>query len=169
MLLRVTGYGDHMTSPRPSRWKASVERRRTATRRMILAGALVGLVGGIVATMVVPDVDSDLRGLVRLAFVLPVAVYVLWWLASPGITLERDEAEPAAAAVDVEERIERIEATFDQAAMPRAGRHSIDPVDPATAASFRSSIRRAPATSAADVAQYGVRHPEPQARLAEDA
>jgi len=136
---------------------------------MILAGALVGLLAGIVASLLVPDVESDIRGLVRLAFVLPAAIYVLWWLGSPGITLEHDDAVPVEPSVDIEERIEQIEATFDQAAMPRAGRHSIDPVDPAAVATFRRSIRRARATSAADIAQFGVRHPESPTRLAEDA
>jgi hypothetical protein len=115
-----------MESRRPTRWRRRDARRRSSIRRLLLAGAIVGLAGGLLAQS---SVEGSLRGhqdlewLVRLALVLPALIFVAWWLLSPGIADEPEELveEP----IDADERLERIEATFDDAAVPRAAARAL--------------------------------------------
>jgi hypothetical protein len=126
---------------------------------MIAWGAAIGLVGGIVAQVTVGrDVHGELGNLVRLAMLLPAAFYVLWWVAFPGVALDRDDiAAEDADGLDVDERLKYIESAFNDAAMPIARHRSILPADRAATERFRASIRRGRATTQLDVEQFGLR------------
>jgi hypothetical protein len=146
-----------MKSPRPPRWQRKVDRTRAWGRRTFKWVALIGLLVGLFALPLV-NVDDDIEGLIRLAMVLPAAVFVLWWMFFPGIALDKEyQPVPAEDLVDVQARIDQIEQTFDAATFPRATRRSVTPVDAATATDFRGSIRRDGAASPEDVAKWGIR------------
>lgn len=125
---------------------------------MLVWGGVAGLVAGLVAQRAVDGTGGqgpEYEWLVRGALVLPAVIFFLWWLLFPGIALEepaQEEVEP----IDAEERLERIEATFDSAAVPRARRRSFQTVDDAARLAYRATIRRDDVV-AADPANYGIR------------
>lgn len=123
---------------------------------------MTGLVAGLVAQRAV-DANgaqgTEYEWLVRTALVLPAVIFFLWWMLFPGIALE-EPSEEELTPIDAEERLERIEATFDAAAVPRARRSRLDhDVDDIERATYRASIRRDPDFAAADPASYGIRRP----------
>lgn len=124
---------------------------------MLLAGAVVGVVAGIVGQPVTGGVHPDIDLLARAALFVPVVLYVAWWLLMPGYRVDADETPipEGVTAPDVTDRVERIEATFDSAAVPRAGRFRIEPAGEEEQAAFRASIRRSPSTGV-DRAQFGL-------------
>lgn len=125
---------------------------------MLAAGALVGLLAGLASQALAGGVDPDIRGLVRVALLLPAGVFVAWWLLVPGIGVDSDEVvaeDRAAAPLDVETRVRQIEAAFDDTAVPRSSGHRIARPDPATRDALRRTIRR-PAASG-DAHRFGVR------------
>lgn len=125
---------------------------------MLAFGALFGVVAGLLAQGAVSGVDEDIRSLVRLALLLPAGIFVAWWLLIPGMAVDADEVEPIAdARIDVEARVERIEAAFDAMAVPRMGAHRVSPPDEATRDELRSSIRRPDVSE--DPARFGIRRP----------
>ena len=101
---------------------------------------------------------TEYEWLIRGALVLPAVVFFLWWALFPGIALDElteDEIEP----IPAEERLERIEATFDAAAVPRARRTSFEQVNADARATYGASIRRDTNLAAADAASFGIRRP----------
>ena len=117
---------------------------------------------GLIAQVAVHETidGSDIEPLVRLALVLPAFVFLLWWLLIPGLSLE-EPAEPVALApIDPEERLDRIEATFDTAAVPRARRHELEQVDGAAHRTYRATIRRDEDQATVDPNSFGIRRPE---------
>lgn len=128
---------------------------------MLLAGAFVGIVAGLLAQPAVAGVEGDVRIFARLALVLPALVFVGWWVAVPGVAADRDEVEPVVhSTIDVDARLDRIESTFDTAAVPRAGRHAIEPANPQIQAEFRRSIRRVEPSTAVGMERFGIRRPD---------
>ncbi len=115
---------------------------------------------GLVAQLVVDTgaYGTEYEWLVRGALVLPAVIFFLWWLLFPGVALE-EPAEEALAPIEAEERLERIEATFDAAAVPRARRTSVDQVNDEARGTYRASIRRDPDLAAIDPTTYGIRRP----------
>src|SRR5688572_29481086 len=133
-----------MESPRPARWRRRDARRRSSVRRLLLWGGIVGLAAGLVAQRAVAHnatAGSEYEWLIRGALVLPAVIFFLWWLVFPGIALD-EPATDLTPKIDAEERLERIEATFDAAAVPRARRTSFDQVNDDARAVYRASIRR---------------------------
>ena len=116
---------------------------------------------GLVAQRAVADnvtADTEYEWLIRGALVLPAVIFFLWWLLFPGIALEEPAVEEF-DSIDADERLERIEATFDAAAVPRARRTSVEQVDDGARRAYRASVRRDPDIAAADHASYGIRRP----------
>lgn len=147
-----------MSATRASRWQRRRAARRDTVRRMLAIGALVGVIAGILAQVAVNGVDEDIRALVRMALLLPAGIFVAWWLLIPGMAVDADEIEPIAdTRIDVDARVERIEAAFDETAVPRMGAHRVSPPDEATRDELRSSIRRPDVSE--DPARYGTRRP----------
>lgn len=143
-----------------TQWQRHRRDRRAVVRRMLATGAIVGLVGGLVAQLLVAGADPELRWVVRIALLVPGVVFVGWWLVGPGIGADRDEHEAAApdgARLDVDARIARIEAAFDSTAgaPPRPAAHHRTDVDADARRELRASIRR---TSHGDVSagDFGV-------------
>lgn len=127
---------------------------------MLAAGALVGIVVGLGAQALVGGVDEEIRGLVRVALLLPAGIFVAWWLLVPGISLDRGETEPDVdGRIDVAAKVERIEAAFDETAVPRVGGHRVTPPEGAVREELRNTIRRPQAS--ADTSQFGLRRPTP--------
>lgn len=153
-----------MKSPRPPRWRRTVAGRRETNRRLIAYGAFVGLAAGIVSLLLIgTDVRGSADEIVPLALMLPAGIYVLWWIAFPGMALDRVDVVPdAEQQIDVDERVRTIEATFDDLAVPGARKRSILPADRAATAQFRASIRRGRATTPEDMAQFGISRPAVQ-------
>ncbi|MCW2927358.1 MAG: hypothetical protein JWM86_1326 [Thermoleophilia bacterium] len=115
---------------------------------MLAAGAFVGLVVALVGmTYVEGRVSGDVRHLARFAFVLSPALFVLWWLGFHGLAVDKGlavGADGAAAAGDrpsIDERIAKIIATFDNAAVPRPTR-APQPEDPSVRDTLLRSVRR---------------------------
>lgn len=134
---------------------------------MLAAGAFVGLATALLAVAFVDqEGGSDVQHLARFAFVLPPAVFVLWWLLFPGIAVDRGElsAEEAAAAVDgehVDTRITRIVSAFDGSPVPRPTR-TPQPDDPAARNTLMNSVRRDPNVVPLDETNaYGLRRRVP--------
>jgi hypothetical protein len=131
---------------------------------MLAAGSIVGIVAGLLTQPFLGNVDEDIRGLVRVAMMLPGVVFTAWWLLSPRPALEQEErglAEPT-HAVDARERLQKIESTFDSAAVPAARRGSFEAVDEDSRALLQDSVRRdagaAPSRDAAYRVGHGRRH-----------
>ena len=83
---------------------------------MLAAGAVVGVAVGLLAQLFLAGVDEEIRGLVRMALLLPGVIFILWWVLSPRPALEQEEREEAADAgrtIDPQARLEKIESTFD--------------------------------------------------------
>ncbi len=154
-----------MESPRPARWRRRDARRRSSIRRLLLAGGATGLAAGLVAQRAVEGhagAGTEYEWLIRGALVLPAVIFFLWWLLFPGISLE-EPAEDDAPMIDATERLERIEATFDSAAVPHARHHRFDGVDGEARTAYRRSIRRRSGAQA-DPASFGIRRPEATSR-----
>jgi hypothetical protein len=75
--------------------------------------------------------DGTQDRIVRAALVAPVVIYVLWWLAWPGLSRRADEPQPS-------RDIEAIASAFDSAEDYRAARPRREPPTRA----FRGRIRR---------------------------
>lgn len=130
-------------------------------RRLLAWGGITGLVGGLVAQRAVDHnvaAGTEYEWLVRGALVLPAVIFFLWWMLFPGIALE-EPAEAVAEPIAAEERLERIEATFDSAAVPRARRTTFEHVNDGARAAYRASIRRDHDLAAVDPASFGIRRP----------
>ncbi len=129
--------------------------------------------GGIVAQRSVTGHvagGAEYEWLVRGALVLPAVIFFLWWLLFPGIALEEPPAEEQVAPIDADERLERIEATFDSAAVPQARRSRLDhDVDDVERATYRASIRRDASIGAAEPASFGIRRPERRSDITDAA
>lgn len=127
---------------------------------MLAIGALLGLVGGIVALLAVPATgDAETHGLVRMSFLLPVAMFVGWWLVGPGIRVASAVTDPVrdAAHDALADRMRNLESTFDAAARPAAGRQAHIDSDHD---GFRSSLRPAHAMDRMSMeALFGVHRP----------
>lgn len=122
--------------------------RRATVKRLLAAGALIGLVGGLASQPVLDSAGagSDIVWLVRFSMLFPAALFIAWWLIGPGLSLDRGEApaEPAATdADDVTRRVAAIEHTFVDQAAPAARRSARS----ADREWYRASVRR---SSAAD-------------------
>ncbi len=124
---------------------------------MFAWGAVVGIVAGVIALATLGRPDGEIDWLIRIALLLPGVVYVAWWLIGPGIGPSVAEHGELPKTLDAQQRLERIESTFDSAAVPRPRR--AQPAigeDAPGLREFRASIRRAASTEA-DSAKYGVR------------
>ena len=130
---------------------------------MIGAGAIVSLVVGIGCELVViPHTPADIEGLVRLALLLPSAIFLIWWALVPGVVLAPGsdlpsmQEAPAFPGASVVERMRSIETTFDAAAVPAARRTTLD-VAPEVGAAFRRSVRAPRRSNDDDLrASYGL-------------
>lgn len=121
---------------------------------------MTGLVAGLVAQRAV---DAGMHGseyewLVRGALVFPAVIFFLWWLLVPGIALE-EPLETELTPIDADERLERIEATFDSAAVPRARRTTFEQANDEARAMYRASIVRDSELGSSDSTNYGIRRP----------
>jgi hypothetical protein len=85
---------------------------------MLVWGALVGTAGALVAQVLLRDhVNADTEGLMRFAMLVPVGMYVVWWMLSPGISVGQQQLLDEAALPEgspAAERAEEIAETFDQ-------------------------------------------------------
>ena len=160
---REGGYLTIMQDPRPSTWRHRDRRRRTTVRGLLLAGAVVGLLGGLLAQVLVDEgvSGSDIEWLVRAALVLPAVIFVSWWLLAPGIALDEPSDTGIPVTIDPAERLGRIEATFDTAAVPCTRRRSLDSGDAVVASDYRASLRRDASDATVDRASFGVARPTP--------
>lgn len=150
-----------MEPPRPTRWRRRDARQRSSVRRLLAWGGAAGLIGGLIAQRAVDGTNGqppEYEWLIRGALVLPAVIFFLWWLLFPGIALE-EPAEEELAPIDADERLERIEATFDAAAVPRARRTTVDQVNDEARGAYRASIRRDAGAAPVDPAIYGIRRP----------
>ncbi len=148
-------------TPRPARWRRRDARRRSSVRRLLLWGGATGLVAGLIAQRAVDHnaaSGSTYEWLIRGALVLPAVIFFAWWLLFPGIALD-EPAEDVTPKIDAEERLERIEATFDAAAVPRARRTSFDEIDADARREYLASVRRDPTLVTGEPTNYGVRRP----------
>jgi hypothetical protein len=123
-------------------WKRRNERQRVVLRRLLGWGAVVGLAAGLVAQAAVTGdgVGAAPEWLVRLALVLPGVIFLTWLLASRSLLFDEPGESAVRATVDSEERLERLERTFDSAAVPRARRASIDSASEVRRSEYRQSI-----------------------------
>ena len=88
---------------------------------------------------------------------LPALIYVAWWLVDP--TVARQDAAGPEPTINAQARLERIESTFDEAAVPRARRERpVAGEDAPARREFRSSIRREDEVDV-DPGSFGVRRP----------
>lgn len=130
---------------------------------MLAAGALAGLVGGAAAQVLVGrTLEGDAASLARVVFVMPVATFVLWWVLVPGVKLDRLEPDVVVVDGSVEDRIQQIEQAFGDSDLPHTHGAPTHLADEQSSALFRRSIRRARPTTAADVADFGIRRPAAQ-------
>lgn len=110
---------------------------------MLATGAVVGLGAGLALQPFLGDVDSEIRALVRAALLLPGIIFIAWWVLIPGVNVENDEESvPDGRLIDAEARLERIEAAFDDTAVPHPGSVRIEAPDPAVREELRRSIHR---------------------------
>ncbi len=125
----------------------------------------MGLAAGVLTQGFVTDAlhvhGSELEWLVRFALILPGLIFVAWWLLFPGISIDEPEEMSTTAPIDPAERLERIEATFDAAAVPRARRSAFEAVDEQERTAYRNSIRRDPQLAAVEPSSFGIRRPAP--------
>lgn len=129
-------------------------------QRMLLAGAGVGIAFGLVGQLAVTDAYAgDIEWLVRGALLLPGVVFVVWWLAFPSVRPidANTSIDPVKQQAFVDRRIERIESSFDSAAVPSARRSSIEPSGRDAPESFDGTIRRADASTRGDLDRFAVR------------
>lgn len=127
---------------------------------MLAFGAIAGISIGVLVQPVLDVVDADIRGLVRVVMLLPGLVFTVWWLLSPRPALEqeaRDADLPGPEIVDVQERIEYIESTFDPAAVPAARRSSIEHVNDEARETLRRTLPRDRGHEHVDAASFGLR------------
>jgi hypothetical protein len=128
---------------------------------MLMFGAVVGIAIGVLLQPFLDMIDEDIRGLVRVAMLLPGAIFTVWWLLSPRPALEqeaREEDLPGPQVLDVQERIQQIESTFDAAAVPAARRHAFEhDFDDAREELERTLPRERFARGASDTSAYRVR------------
>jgi hypothetical protein len=147
-----------MQTERTPRWRRRRASRDSLLRHVLAGGAAVGLGAGVLAQLVIGDPHGELDWLVRIALLLPVGVYVAWWLFGPGIG-PVDQGSDAIPTLDAQERLERIEAVFDTAAVPRPRREQPQVGSHAPGLEeFRASIRRDPGVRA-DPDSFGIRRP----------
>jgi hypothetical protein len=136
-------------------------------RRVLAWGAIVGGLAGLIAQLFVhvPE-SSGIVPLVLVSLLFPAVIFGVWWLLSPDIAVEPvEDAQP----LDSEERLQRIEATFDQTAVPRARRHELDGSSVEERSRFRSSIGIHASTGEQDPASFGVPRPARAVRRSNDA
>ncbi|MCW2973830.1 MAG: hypothetical protein JWN72_2103 [Thermoleophilia bacterium] len=114
---------------------------------MIAIGAGVSLLLGLVAEVVVVNhTPDDIAGLVRVAIMMPTAIFLAWWLLEPGYAhsaADMPAVHPVTAPVagaDIFERMAAIETTFDAAAVP-AARGGSTHVSAAASELLRRSVR----------------------------
>ena len=155
----MRGYPESMRTPKTPHWRRTVEQRHSSVQPLITWGALTGVVVGVAAQFAVgSQVDSEVEWLARAALLLPAMCFMLWWMLSP--TRIGELPNSSAPTIDADERIERIEAAFDAAAVPRAGRRPVDETSMSERERFRSSISRDAEGEVTDVANFGIRRPE---------
>lgn len=133
-----------MGTSRPTRWRCPDARRRSRVRRPLLWGGITGLAAGLVAQRAVEhDVTSgtEYEWLIRGALLLPAVVFFLWLALFSDIAME-EPAEDLVNSVDADERLERIGATFDSAAVPRARRTVLETVEDDADTTYRATVRR---------------------------
>lgn len=125
---------------------------------MLAAGAVSGLVAGVLALGTISGVSDDIRSLAQLAMLLPVGIFVAWWLLVPGMALDRDERSPIEDEIfDVEARVQQIQVAFDASAQPHTGGHPVAPSDESVRDELRRSIRRPVGSERAAATNYGIR------------
>lgn len=150
-----------MEARRPNRWRRRDARRRSSIRRLLLWGGITGLVAGLVAQRAVAHnvaADTQYEWLIRGALVLPAVIFFLWWALFPGIALD-EHTEEEIAPIPAEERLERIEATFDSAAVPRARRTTFEHVNDGARTMYRGTIRRDMTQLVAERSSFGITRP----------
>jgi hypothetical protein len=111
---------------------------------MLAAGALVGIAAGLIAQLFLDSIDAEIRGLVRVALLLPGITFTTWWLLIPRQALEQEEREEEAEdprVVDVKARLAKIESAFDDAAVPAARRGSLEQVNDAARETLLHTMR----------------------------
>jgi hypothetical protein len=157
-----------MEKSRPQKWRRHERRRTKDVRRLLAAGAVVGVAAGLVAqAFVSSSIHGEIEGLVRMALLLPGLVFIGWWLLSPVGTTELLVDAPTDSAPAVADRAERVEHVFDSAAVPRARRSRLHPSDDHAAREiYQSTLRRHP-QSDVSTASFGVRRPEPSPNVAD--
>lgn len=150
-----------MDTPRPLKWRRHERRRTKDVRRLLAAGAVVGIAMGLVAQAFVgSSVHGEIEGIVRLTLLLPGLVFIAWWLLSPGAPAELtmdDAVTPTGATAD---RVDYVEHVFDAAAVPGARRGQLQaPSDDVTREDYLATLRRHPQSDVPSSA-FGVRRPE---------
>ena len=126
---------------------------------MFASIAIGATVAGIVVQLLLDGPADAPTNVVRVALLLPAALFIAWWCAFPGLALDERE-EVAAPTIDVDARIERIERSFDATAVPRASHRVAASVDETERALFRASVRRSGAgVTERDHSVWGVPRP----------
>jgi hypothetical protein len=144
-----------------TRWRRHAVRQRRTIKQMLGWGALAGIALGLVAQLFVDRIGatSDIVPLVRISLLFPAVVFGLWWLLSPELTLDVEPELIDRGVVDADERLRRIESTFDTAAVPRARQRDLNGTTIDDRARFRASIGIHASTEGADPAAFGVPRP----------
>ncbi|MCW2960736.1 MAG: hypothetical protein JWM25_1013 [Thermoleophilia bacterium] len=138
-------------------------RQRRVIRRLLAIAALVGLAVGLLAQafISVPGDSRDIEALVRVALLFPAIMFGLWWLLSPELlALDADAAPTEEPVLGAEERLKRIESTFDSAATPRARQRDLSGASLDDRARFRASIGIHESTAGSDLRAFGVPRPD---------
>lgn len=115
------GYRPGMADPptqAPTPHDPGISSLARARRRLLATGAVAGLLVGVVGVLAATgSVATDLAGIARIAVVVPVVIYLAWWLLSPGLSDDVDG--DLDAATDVEAAATGIVASvFDHGASP---------------------------------------------------
>lgn len=136
---------------------------------MVGGGLAVGAVGAVSFAAWyagAPSLAGDgSSALVWLACLVPVAVYAAWWRFM-SVPIDADASHEAPSYLSVEERIERIERIFDEAATPRRPGGVGFEMEQQRRVALTSTIRRPTGTGGPDRRAFGVRPPmrdEPRA------
>jgi hypothetical protein len=158
-----------METLRPPKWRRHERRRTKDARRLLAAGAVVGVAAGLIAqAFVSSSVHGEIEGIVRMALLLPGIVFIAWWRFSPGMKSELVTESALDAAPVLADRVDRVEQIFDPAAVPRARRERLEAAGDAAREIYQATLRRHP-QSMVTHASFGVRRPEPHVPDAEIA
>jgi hypothetical protein len=74
------------------RWSSGRRRPHSQSNRFLLFGAIAGLgIIGYGLLVKLPGGDSEFGDVAWVSLVVPVVLYVVWWLWSPGLTTDQAE------------------------------------------------------------------------------